>query len=227
MVRARVAAAGGNPDQVQVVAVTKGFGADAVAAAVGLGLPVGENYAQELLAKAAEPALQPAAGRSVVHWHFLGALQRRKVRDLATVVSTWDSVCRAAEGREIARHQPGARVLVQVDTTGAPGRNGCAVAEAPELVRELRHLDLDVAGLMAVAPRDPTGATSCFQAVCRLADRLELRERSIGMSDDLELAVAQGSTTLRLGRALFGERTAVASPPRETPPPRPPGSTIA
>jgi len=216
-VRARVVAAGGDLDQVRVLAVTKGFGLDAVSAAVALGLDVGENYAQELLGKACgatdHPAPDGPSQPGAPRWHFLGALQRRKVRDLAAVVSQWDSVCRTVEGLEIARRRPGARVLVQVDTTGIPGRNGCPVAEVAGVVAELRRLDLDVAGLMAVAPRDPEGARSCFRSVRQLADQLELEERSIGMSDDLELAVVEGSTTLRLGRALFGDRVGPGGTP--------------
>lgn len=215
--RERIADAGGEPDGVRIVAVTKGFGADAVRAALRAGIgDIGENYAQELLAKdeavraagrgdrSAEPAAEPA-----VRWHFLGAVQRNKVAALAPVVSCWQTVARAAEGEAIARRRPGAVVLVEVDTTAAPGRNGCSPEEVPALVVELRAAHLDVRGLMTVAPVDPEAAHRAFRSVRVLADELGLPERSMGMSDDLELAVAEGSTMVRVGRALFGER-----PPR-------------
>jgi PLP dependent protein len=186
---------------VRVIAVTKGFGPGAVVAAQQAGLTeLGENYAAELLAKA-------DAGREAgVVWHFLGAVQRNKVAQLAPLVGVWQSVARAAEGERIARFAPQARVLVQVETTGLPGRNGCAPAEAGELVTRLVDAGLDVRGLMTVAAPGPDAAKDSFETLGRLADRLGLEERSMGMSDDLEAAVAAGSTMVRIGRALFGER---------------------
>jgi uncharacterized pyridoxal phosphate-containing UPF0001 family protein len=200
VIRRRIAQAGGDPDVVRVVGVTKGFGPEAVAVARAVGLTdIGENYSQELLGKAPGPA-----GTS---WHFLGAIQRNKVPSLAPVVALWQSVARLAEGERIARYAPGAGVLVQVDCSGRPGRNGCEVADAPALVEALSRCDLEVRGLMTVAPPEPAEAARTFQVVGRLADSLELPERSMGMTDDLELAVAAGSTMVRIGRALFGERS--------------------
>jgi uncharacterized pyridoxal phosphate-containing UPF0001 family protein len=200
VIRRRIAQAGGDPDVVRVVGVTKGFGPEAVAVARAVGLTdIGENYSQELLGKAPGPA-----GTS---WHFLGAIQRNKVPSLAPVVALWQSVARLTEGERIARYAPGAGVLVQVDCSGRPGRNGCEVADAPALVEALSRCDLEVRGLMTVAPPEPAEAARTFQVVGRLADSLELPERSMGMTDDLELAVAAGSTMVRIGRALFGERS--------------------
>lgn len=200
--RRRVAAAaGGRP--VTVVAVTKGFGAATVAAARAAGLDdLGESYAQEMLAKA--PALGDG-GR----WHFIGAVQRRKVRALAPLVHLWQSVDRVDAGREIARHAPGASVLVQVNVTGWPGRNGCSWESAPALVSELRAMDLDVQGLMAVAERDDPRPQ--FRRLAALAAELDLRELSMGMSDDLDVALDEGSTMVRVGRSLFGARPHDAS----------------
>lgn len=196
-VRRRVDAAG-PAGPVTLVGVTKGFGADAVAAARAAGLDdLGESYAQELAAKAGAIG---AGGR----WHFLGAVQRRKVRPLASLVHLWQSVDRLAAGREIARHAPGASVLVQVNVTGIAGRNGCGWDEAPALVDDLRGLGLDVRGLMAVAGRsDPRPQ---FRRLAALARALEVDELSMGMSGDLEVAVAEGSTMVRVGRDLFGPR---------------------
>jgi uncharacterized pyridoxal phosphate-containing UPF0001 family protein len=98
-------------------------------------------------------------------------------------------------------------VLVQVDVAGLPGRGGVPPAEVPDLVAALRAEDLDVAGLMAVGvPGPPEGTRPGFREVTRLADALALRIRSMGMTDDLEVALGEGSTMVRLGRALFGDR---------------------
>jgi pyridoxal phosphate enzyme (YggS family) len=200
VIRRRIEEAGGDPGVVRVVAVTKGFGPEAVAAARGAGVTeIGENYSQELLAK--------APGSDGTSWHFLGTVQRNKVPSLAPVVDVWQSVARLVEGERIMRYAPGATVLVQVDCSGQPGRNGCVVAEAPELVKALSLLDLRVRGLMTVAPPEPKEAARTFRVVGELADSLGLPERSMGMSDDLELAVAAGSTMVRIGRALFGPRS--------------------
>jgi pyridoxal phosphate enzyme (YggS family) len=206
----RIEQAGGDPTRVRVVAVTKGFGPDAVRAARQVGLrDVGENYAAELMSKAEAMTLGPASavGTTDLVWHFLGAVQRNKVAQLAPLVGLWQSVARQSEGARIARFAPGAAVLVQVDTTGQPGRNGCAPGEAGTLVAQLRDDGLDVRGLMTVAAPGAHAAREAFATVGRLADELGLEERSMGMSDDLEIAVAAGSTMVRVGRALFGERS--------------------
>lgn len=206
-VRHRIAAAGGAPDGVRVVAVTKGFGPDTVHAAVAAGVvDLGESYADELTVKSA--ATRAASDRW--RWHFLGRVQRNKVRGLAGTVHLWQAVDRMAAGREIAARAPGGRVLVQVNVSGEVQKHGCRFGEAPALVDDLRDLGLDVRGLMAVGP---TGAAELarpgYRRLAELAATLGLRERSMGMSDDLEVAVEEGSTMVRVGRALFGARTGV------------------
>ncbi len=196
-----------DPGAVRVVAVTKGFGADAVAAALAAGIgDVGENYADELVTKAATVA---AAGLAV-RWHFLGPVQRNKVPRLAPLVACWQGVARPEEGTAIAGRHPGATVLVQVDIAGLAGRGGCAPAAVPGLVARLRSDGLDVAGLMAVGPPgDPEDARPGFRRVVAAADELDLPVRSLGMTGDLPVALEEGSTMVRVGRALFGAR-----PPR-------------
>ncbi|HVB92386.1 MAG TPA: YggS family pyridoxal phosphate enzyme [Acidimicrobiales bacterium] len=197
-VRRRIERAGGDPEAVRILAVTKGFGPDAVRAAREVGLTdLGENYASELCAKAPGPA--------GTRWHFLGRVQRNKVHQLAPLVDVWQSVARLSEGARIAQYAPGAAVLVQVDLTALAGRNGCAPAEVPALVDGLVELGLAVTGLMTVAPQGD-GAPAAFAQVARMADALGLTDRSMGMSDDLEAAVAAGTTMVRVGRALFGAR---------------------
>jgi len=205
-IRARIAAAGRKPEEIVVVAVTKGFGVEALDAAAAMGLDdLGENYAQELADKWRATADQPR------RWHFLGRVQRNKVKSIASAVHLWQGVDRLAAGEEIARRAPGARVLVQVNIDGAAsavtGRGGCPPAEVPGLVARLGGLGLDVRGLMAVGPKGPPElARSGFREVTVLADRLGLVERSMGMTDDLDVAVEEGSTMVRVGRGLFGAR---------------------
>jgi PLP dependent protein len=146
-----------------------------------------------------------------VVWNFLGAVQRNKVAQLAPLVGVWQSVARVAEGERIARFAPGARVLVQVETTGLPGRNGCPPSSTGALVGQLGALGLQLEGLMTVAAPGEGAAKESFEMLGRLADSLGLRERSMGMSDDLEAAVAAGSTMVRIGRALFGARPPVTA----------------
>jgi pyridoxal phosphate enzyme (YggS family) len=205
-VRNRIADAGGDPDATTLVAVTKGHGPDVVRAALAAGLQdIGENYAQELVGKA--DALDDERCR----WHFLGQLQRNKVRLIAHRVSLWQSIDRLTAGAEIAKRAPGAAVLVQVNLSDDPGRGGAKPELVPGVVEGVRDLGLDVRGLMAVGPPgSPDAARGGFRAVRAMADRLELPVRSLGMSADLEIAVQEGSTMLRIGTALFGSRPRVA-----------------
>jgi uncharacterized pyridoxal phosphate-containing UPF0001 family protein len=219
----------GDPTTIRIVAVTKGFGVDAVEVALAAGLgDIGENYADELLAKSAAikagstgDELPGPAGPGAPHtpagdaqslvptWHFLGAVQRNKVARLSPVVTWWQGVSRVEEGVAIARRRAEATLLVQVDLAGIAGRGGCAPDRVPELVGSLRDQGIKVAGLMAVGvPGPPEASRSGFASVSRLADQLDLEVRSMGMTDDLEVAVAEGSTMVRLGRALFGSRPA-------------------
>lgn len=210
-VRERIAACTDRPEEVTIVAVTKGFDVSAVELAASAGLrDVGENYAEEMVAKAT------LAGACPVNWHYLGAIQRNKIPRLVAHVDCWQSVSRHVEGQAIARRSPGARVLVQVDTLDREDRGGCPVRDVPELVSRLADEDLDVAGLMTVGPPGPPElGRPGFAAVAYLADRLDLAVRSMGMSDDFEVAVQEGSTMVRLGRVLFGDRPSPAGPGRD------------
>jgi PLP dependent protein len=205
-VRHRIVEAGGQLDRITICAVTKGFGADAVRAAVAAGLrDIGENYAQELVAKAGELAGDAATAQ--IRWHMIGGVQRNKVRTLGHLVGLWQTVDRDELGVEIAKRSPGAAVLVQVNATGEAGKSGIAPADAPALVDALVARGLDVRGLMTVGPTDPdTDPRPAFDRVARLAADLGLAELSMGMSADLEAAVAAGSTMVRVGTALFGPR---------------------
>ena len=200
--RSRVEEAGGDWRRITLVAVTKDFGRDAVTAAVQNGLiDLGENRAEDLRRK----ATMFAAER--IRWHYLDRIQRGKVARLAPFVGLWQAVDRLAAGEEIAARAPEAAVLVQVNVSGEPQKHGCAPEDAPELVAALESLALDVRGLMAVGPTGPPeAARPGFRALASLADDLRLPVRSMGMTDDLHVAVQEGTTMLRIGRGLFGER---------------------
>ncbi len=203
-VRARIAAVD-RPwsHRVAVVGVTKGFGPEAIEAAMVAGCDaIGENYAQELLDK------RETVERLGPDVHFIGRLQRNKVRQLAGLVGLWCSLDRPSVIDEVAKRAPGARVLVQVDTTGDPAKGGCDVADASALVDRATERGLVVRGLMTVGPTglDSEAARLGFRHVRALVDRLGLEECSMGMSADLEVAVEEGSTQVRLGTALFGNR---------------------
>jgi PLP dependent protein len=190
---------------VTVLAVTKAFGPDAVHAAMAAGCrAVGENYAQELAAKFVDMEPRPEV-------HFIGQLQTNKVRLVAPFVAVYETVDRGSLAAEIAKRAPAARVLVQVDTAGDPGKGGCPVGDVVSLVDTCRSLGLQVEGLMTVGPTEggPEAARLGFRTVRQLVDALGLAVCSMGMSDDLEVAVSEGSTEVRVGSALFGSR-----PPR-------------
>jgi pyridoxal phosphate enzyme (YggS family) len=166
---------------------------------------VGENYAQELLAKLR--ALDALGGvRPAIH--FVGRLQSNKVRHLAAVVDVWESVDRLALLDEIARRRPGATVLLQVNTTGEPGKGGCPPAEVEVLAARARTLNLDLDGVMTVGPTDgdPRTTRQAFDLARQLTDSLDLPTCSMGMTGDLDLALEAGTTRVRIGTALFGPR---------------------
>ncbi len=201
---AAAARAGRDPGSVTLVAATKTVPAARLVAALGAGITdLGENRAQELLAKAPELAGGPARPR----WHFLGNLQRNKVRSLAAWVECWQSVDRPELGPVLARHAPGATVLIEVNLAGEPQKGGCAPESAAALRDHLGGQGLAVAGLMTVPPAHDD-ARRWFAALRELGARLGLVELSMGMSDDFELAVEEGATMVRVGRALFGDRPA-------------------
>lgn len=215
IVRNRIADAGGD-DAVTIVAVTKGFGPDAVVAAHAVGLnEVGENYAQEMVEK--RSAVGDAV-RDALTWHFIGQLQSNKVRLLAGHVDLWQTIDRVKLGSAIVRRTHEATVdagegrrrpstLVQVNPGAGDHKGGCALDKVPALVAVLRDAGVDVVGLMSVGIAGDDGATRrAFDDVIAMADRLELSIRSMGMSADLELAVAAGTTMVRIGSDLFGPR---------------------
>jgi PLP dependent protein len=205
-VRERIAAAaqrsGRDAADVLLIGASKTVDAERLTEALDAGLTdLGENRAQELLAKA--PVLAGHANPPT--WHFVGQLQRNKVTSLIPWVRCWHSVDRYPLGEAIARRVPAARILVEVNLDAEPRKGGCAPEDAAALVEALQGIDLDVAGLMTVAPQrgDPR---QWFAALRDLATTLQLRELSMGMSNDFEAAIEEGATMVRVGRAIFGVR---------------------
>ena len=209
-VRARVAAAaaraGRDPREVAVVAVAKLFGPDAVRAVVAAGVAdIGENYAKDLEAKAAE-----VPG---VRWHFVGRLQRNKAGVLVAagaLVHSLDSLAGArALGRRALAADTTARALVQVEVDDREAAHGVRPGDLPGFLDACRAVDgLAVEGLMVMpAPADDPEATRpAFRRTAELAARSGLARLSMGMTADFEVAVEEGATLVRIGTALFGPR---------------------
>jgi pyridoxal phosphate enzyme (YggS family) len=208
-VRERIAEAarraGRDPSDVTLVGASKTVDPERLREAIDAGLvDLGENRAQELLAKA--PVL--AASGHVPRWHFVGRLQRNKVAALAPHVVMWHSVDRPALGDVIARQAPSARVLVEVNLGDEAQKGGVRVADAGSLVDHVHELGLAVEGLMTIPPRDAEPRRA-FATLRELAGDLGVTELSMGMSDDYDIAVEEGATIVRIGRAIFGPRQSV------------------
>jgi len=205
---ARVAAAarraGRDPASVRIVAATKTVPVERIRALLAAGCgDLGENRAQELVAKAPELAHAVAGGPPT--WHFIGPLQRNKIKALAPLVSCWHTIDRAALVPGIATHAPGATVLVEVNLAREPQKAGCDPDDVAALVAQADRAGLRVVGLMTVPPRGGDPRPWFADLAARAAD-LGLPECSMGMSEDFEAAVEEGATMVRLGRVLLGVR---------------------
>jgi pyridoxal phosphate enzyme (YggS family) len=199
--RERIASSGRDPFTVRVVAVTKTFSIREVRAAYEVGLrDIGENYVDELCEKR---SLTPTLD---LQWHFLGALQTNKIARAVGCADVVSGVSRIREVDVIAQRSPGHTIDVQVDFTGEGQRNGAPPSDVPVLVSHARAQSLTVRGLMVVAPQGEQRTRDAFRRTRELADELGLVERSMGMSDDVEIACELGTTEVRIGRALFGPR---------------------
>jgi PLP dependent protein len=207
----------GRQDSVRLIAVTKGQPLEAVEAAVRAGLrELGENRVQELESKR---AAYPADAESPT-WHLIGHLQRNKVRRalaLSDMIQSVDSLRLAAElSREAVRAGFTARILVQVNVAGEATKGGFDAAGGVEAIARVVELPgLRCEGLMTIAPfvDDEAVLRSTFAATRRLLEQcmaaqvpLTGRELSMGMSHDFRIAIEEGSTMVRLGTILFGER---------------------
>lgn len=174
-----------------LVAVTKGRSVDVVRRLYDLGhRDFGENRVDELLAKAdALPA--------DVRWHFIGNVQRNKVKLLARA-----AVVHSFDRPDLARAWPRVPVMLQVDFTGRENRNGVPAAEVPAALGACRDAGVDVRGLSTLPPQDED-PRPVFRELRRLRDAHGLPHLSMGMSADYEAALDEGATMVRVGRALF------------------------
>jgi len=215
---AQAGRAGGS---VRLLAVSKTQPADAVRAAFGAGQRAfGENYVQEALDKIA--AL--AALRARLEWHLIGPLQSNKTRPVAEAFDWVHSVDRLKIAQRLSEQRPPGlpplQVCLQVNVSGEASKSGLAPAELPEVARAVAALPrLRLRGLMSIpapaqgfeAQRAPHRALRELLAALN-AQGLALDTLSMGMSDDLEAAVAEGATLVRVGTAVFGARPAPAAP---------------
>ncbi len=219
-VRARIAAAakrvGRDPAGVRLIAVTKGVPVPHIEEATACGIQdVGENRVQEAQEKrfSLRPFDKLRAGGSkderVIRWHLIGHLQRNKVKqalEFFDCIHSVDSLELIAALSRIERKLP---VLIQVNVSGEATKHGCTPEEAAKLVEAVRASNnLDCQGLMMMAPYsdNPESARPFFRRLRELAGRMKLKELSMGMSSDFEVAVEEGATMVRIGTAIFGGR---------------------
>lgn len=217
VVRERINAAcrrsGRDPAEIHLIAVTKTLPAEVVDRAAALGLhDVGENRVQELREKSDQV-------RFPVRWHLIGHLQSNKAKvaaRLCTVIHTIDSVSLAQKlSLELESVDRDIEFLIQVNLGSEVQKSGVRAEAAPALARDLGRLPrMRLAGLMTIPPLADTNQTRRYFAEMRtLRDRIRdelkdpgFRELSMGMTDDFEIAIEEGSTMIRVGRAIFGER---------------------
>ncbi len=216
-IRAAAEGAGRAPGSVRLLAVSKTFGADAVLEAMQAGQRAfGENYLQEALDKIA--AVAQAAPGEAVEWHFIGPIQSNKTRPIASHFAWVHSVDRLKVAQRLSEQRPPELgpldICLQVNISGEESKSGVAQAELPALARAVAALpNLRLRGLMAIPKpeRDPAKQRAPFAHMRDLLERLrvdglDVDTLSMGMSGDLQAAVAEGATIVRIGSAIFGAR---------------------
>ena len=201
-------AAGRSRESVQLVAVSKTRSVEEIQIAMESGmLDLGENYAQELRDKAREI--------DGVRWHYIGSLQRNKVKYVAPSAHLFHAFADIRLADEFAkRRETPMPVLIAVNTGGEQSKSGVPLEAALALAEEAdRHPGVALRGLMTIPPfhEDPNDVAPYFKALSELAEEgrrrgLNLEELSMGMSHDFEVAIAHGATLIRVGTALFGPR---------------------
>jgi pyridoxal phosphate enzyme (YggS family) len=196
-----------SPGEITLVVVTKEFGVSAIRSAFDCGIrDFGENRVQE----AEEKIVQLSDIKPEITWHMVGHLQSNKAKtavDLFDIIHSVDSI-KLAEilSRRLEESFP---VLLQVNVSGEATKGGFSVNEIESAVEKIRQLpNLKVKGLMTIAPlvADIEEVCPVFRKLRELRDSLGLEHLSMGMTDDFEVAVEEGATMLRIGRAIFGDR---------------------
>jgi pyridoxal phosphate enzyme (YggS family) len=204
------ARAGRPRSSVALVAVAKTHAPERVREAYEAGQRIfGENYAQELRDKA-----RAVADLRDARFRFIGHLQRNKIKYVIGARASIDTVdgepLAIAISERAKNERARTEVLVEVNVGAEPQKAGCALDELPALVARLRALEgIDLVGLMAIPPEsdDPERTRPHFAALKALAESLGLRECSMGMSHDYEVAIEEGATMVRVGTAIFGPRS--------------------
>jgi pyridoxal phosphate enzyme (YggS family) len=202
-----------DPATIRLVLASKTQPAPAIAAAYQAGARVfGENYVQEALDK--QMAVGPRPGLS---WHLIGHLQTNKARQAAAAFDLIESLDSIRLAQALAKAQPARRprVLIEVNLGAEASKSGIAPTQLEPLIAAAREV-VEIEGLMAIPPAGPDAEASrpYFAALRELRERLarstglELRELSMGMTEDFEIAIEEGATIVRVGRAVFGERLA-------------------
>lgn len=199
--------AGRSPQEITLVAVTKTIAPPAIRAAFNAGLRhFGENRVQEARGKI-EPLreLEPHPT-----WHMVGHLQTNKAKTAVELFDTIDSVDSIRLAEVLSRQaQATLPILLEVNVSGEATKSGLPPAQALQTAAEIARLPkLEIKGLMTIAPlgNNPEEARPIFRRLRLLRDSLGLEHLSMGMTDDFEVAIEEGATMIRIGRAIFGER---------------------
>jgi len=204
-IEAAASRAGRDPSGVELIAVTKSVGPSQVEALYACGVRAfGENRLPGV------PEKQTMAPRDFAEWHMVGNLQRRKAREVAGLFDWVDSIDRLKLAETLQRRceeqDSQLRVLLEVNVSGETTKNGVIPREVEGLLAAVRPLDrLSVEGVMTMAPLadEPEDVRPVFARLREVADDLGLPERSMGMSNDFEVAIEEGATQVRIGTALF------------------------
>jgi pyridoxal phosphate enzyme (YggS family) len=216
-IKRTASACGRKPSSIRLVAVSKTKSAGLVREAIGAGvMDLGENYIQEARDKIAELSEYP------VRWHFIGHLQSNKAKYAARLfelIHSVDSMKVALELDRQAQKVPKVQsILIQINLAGESSKSGISPQDAMPLVKEIAKLEnLSVRGLMALPPffNAPEKVRPYFVALRELRDRIraegiervDMDELSMGMTGDFEVAIEEGATLVRIGTAIFGERS--------------------
>ncbi|MGB5216671.1 MAG: YggS family pyridoxal phosphate-dependent enzyme [Smithella sp.] len=218
-VRQRIAAAAArcnrSPDSVKLLAVTKTVAPELVQQAIKAGVTAcGENYVQEAREKI-------GLIREKVQWHMIGYLQTNKAKYVVNLFDYIHSVDRLELAREIDKRAGligrKINILIEVNVSGEESKSGIETSRVPALIKDVSLLEnLSVKGLMTMAPysTNPEDSRPCFSALKNLQQKIiqegiagiQMDELSMGMTDDFEIAIEEGATLVRIGRAIFGER---------------------
>lgn len=221
MIRQRMTGAalrsGRDPESIRLMAVSKTVEPERIRQALDAGITLlGENYVQEAREKI------PAVGHQDVQWHMIGHLQTNKVKYVVNLFDWIHSVDRLELAFELdkraGQNHRRLNILMEVNVSGEESKNGAAPSQVPELVRQVSILpNLSVRGLMTMPPYSdhPEDSRPYFIALCKLRDEIasaaipgvSMHELSMGMTDDFEVAIEEGATIIRVGRAIFGDRS--------------------